>query len=107
MSVSVRSHSNGAAIGSPLARVRRRSRNAGRSLAQHGESPDDGAGPWNQIRAAEQYSIPDRPQPALKPTRGQDGLPEAHQEEVTAGSEGRIRRLKRLEAERIQAQILL
>ena len=67
------------------------------------------AGLGNQIRSDQEHQIADRSQPPFNPARRQHRLSKPHQQVVqdTPGSERRICRVKRLQAERIQAQVLL
>jgi len=60
----------------------------------------------DQIGPDQEDQIPDRPQPPFKPTRGQDRLPEPHEQviEDTAGPERGIGRVERLETERVHTQ---
>lgn len=80
-----------------------------RSFLRWHRKPDaQSSGLGNQIGSNQEYPIPDRPQSPFKPTGRKHRLPEPHQEivEDAARSEGRIGRVKRLETERVQTQIL-
>jgi len=63
----------------------------------------------DQIGSDQEDQSPHGSQPPLKPARGQHGLGEAQQRvgEDPAGAEGRIGGIERLEAERVEIQVLL